>query len=380
MASEKRTVKKSLTVAEAAAIDGLRAEGLDPRELGLVRDRAFARERQRRLDAEATAKRALGEIEKFEAFVQVHDALAEDKGRIVWKRSSAKPTVAEGCAIIQASDWHAEEAVEASTVEGVNRFDATVCQRRVERMAERIALLLGWCRELGRVDRAILHLGGDLVSGDIHQELRENRHCGVLEACRTVRKLVRDVLLSPLLGSDGVKDLLIIGSMGNHGRMTERKRYATAWQNHYEYALYGDLAEDLEPYKAARLVAHKSPRYMVDVYGFPLRFHHGDTVGYHGGIGGKVIPLKRAIARWNKKRPAYLDFIGHFHEFEPCWGYYIANGALIGLTAYGDAHGFYQEPTQTFSLLDSERGLVLATPIFLEDPIKKETSNGSRLV
>jgi hypothetical protein len=100
-----------------------------------------------------------------------------------------------------------------------------------------------------------------------------------------------------------------------------------------------------------------------------VRFHHGDTVRYAGGVGGVHTPLRRKIAAWNRSpnKPADLDVLGHFHQFSDDWNYVVC-GCLVGPNAYAVSRGFeVQPPSQTFIIVDHEHGKILALPIFCDD-------------
>jgi hypothetical protein len=67
----------------------------------------------------------------------------------------------------------------------------------------------------------------------------------------------------------------------------------------------------------------------LQIYDVTVRFHHGHSIRYAGGVGGIYIPTNKAIAQWNKGRHADLDVFGHFHQLRD-GGNFICNGSLIG--------------------------------------------------
>jgi hypothetical protein len=76
--------------------------------------------------------------------------------------------------------------------------------------------------------------------------------------------------------------------------------------------------------------------------------------------------VEKAIAAWNKGIRADLDVFGHWHQSQqnPKW---ICNGSLIGYNAYSVAiKAPYEPPSQTFFLMDKERGRTITAPIFLD--------------
>ncbi len=102
----------------------------------------------------------------------------------------------------------------------------------------------------------------------------------------------------------------------------------------------------------------------LTVQGYDVRFHHGDAVRYAGGVGGVTIPLRKKIAQWNKRRKAHLDVLGHFHQFIDGWDF-VGCGCLVGYDAYAlEIAADFQQPTQTFLVIDRDYGKVLACPVF----------------
>jgi hypothetical protein len=103
----------------------------------------------------------------------------------------------------------------------------------------------------------------------------------------------------------------------------------------------------------------------VKVFDTTLRFHHGHSVKYGGGVGGITIPLNKSIAQWNKGRKADIDILGHFHTFVD-GGNFVVNGSLIGYSAYSlSIKASPEPPVQAFFLIDSQIGKTIVAPIIL---------------
>jgi hypothetical protein len=118
--------------------------------------------------------------------------------------------------------------------------------------------------------------------------------------------------------------------------------------------------------KRVKFIIPESYLAYVQVYDQVLRFHHGDGIKYHGGVGGITIPLNKAIAQWNKAKHANLDVIGHWHQLRDV-GNYVCNGSMIGYNAYAlSIKADFEKPRQAFFLMDRDRGKTINGPIFLE--------------
>lgn len=284
----------------------------------------------------------------------------------------------EAVAIIQASDWHVEEKVDPSTVGGRNEYNPDIAEARARMFFQNGLKLIRKERQGVAIDRVILALSGDLVSGFIHEELEESNYLSPVEAIQFVKRLVIGGL--KLWKEDGgFKEILVATNYGNHGRTTKKIRVSTGHRNSYEWMAAGDLAAMFDGDEVIRFQTTNSYFNFVRCFGHSLRFHHGDAVKYGGGIGGLTIPLLRYVSKSNLQHPADADFIGHFHQLTPYSRAhrFVVNGSLIGFNAYAQRIGASPEPPmQSFHLLDSEKGFTVSAPIFCQEEKKGKSFAG----
>lgn len=278
-------------------------------------------------------------------------------------------TKGEAVAIWQASDWHVEERVDAATVNHVNAYNPEIAERRAKAFFRNGLKLVRKERQDVAIDTMVLHLGGDLITGYIHEELEESNYLSPVEAVQFVKQLLLGGL--GLLQTDGeFKSIEVVTSWGNHGRTTKNIRVSTGHKNSYEWMLYNDLASRYENDPIIKFHVGNSYFTYAELYGRLIRFHHGDAVKYHGGIGGLTVPLLRYIAKSNQQKHVAADFIGHFHSripYSPATRVAV-NGSLVGFNAYAMRIGASPEPpVQNFQLCDSRYGFTIASPIIVED-------------
>lgn len=270
----------------------------------------------------------------------------------------------EAAAVLVASDWHAEEVVDPKSVSHLNEFNLTVADRRIEKLCKTALRTIEVQRGGTDIPVLILCLLGDLMNGFIHEELREEN---ALTPTQTILWLKERVskFIRTLQKEGGFEQIIIPCSVGNHGRTTIKPRHATSWKNSYEWLLYKVLEQEIT--EKVTWVIGESYHTYLDVYGKTFRLHHGDGLKYLGGIGGLTIPVEKAIASWNKGRPADIDIFGHWHTSQqnPKW---ISNGSLVGHNAYSiSIKAPFEPPQQTLFLFDSKRGRTGTWPIFVEE-------------
>jgi len=258
-----------------------------------------------------------------------------------------------------ASDWHMEERIRPEAVKGLNEYTPEIAQERARNFFRNFHTLIDIQRHGAIIDTAMLWLGGDFITGYIHPELVEENWLSPVEAI----ELVFDTLVGGmdyLLAEADLESLFVPTNHGNHGRTTDKSRIASGARNSYEWALYHRLAKHYK--KDARVKFQIADGYhnWVELEGVKLRFHHGDAVRYHGGVGGLSVPLLKKIAQWDTQpsatggsaEPANYTFNGHLHTYLP-GNVFGSNGSLLGFGAFGDFIGAaYEDPQQMFCLVD----------------------------
>lgn len=329
-----------------------------------------------RLRAESAAhqkryKAALAEIDRQR---ERADALVSLQG-IVGKSPAMKPHKAlkhTATMVVLLSDIHCEEVVRPETVNGLNTFDLDVCEARLGELQQRFHAMLEHERQLARVDRVVVWLGGDLISGMIHPELAEENSLHPLAAIRWIGERLRGFIDAV---ADNAREVVVATNCGNHGRTTEKLRTNEA-DTSYEHHLYLTMRA-AEKRKNVRWQVGEGHLNYVDLDGFRIRFCHGHAVRYQGGIGGIHVPLNKAIAAWDVSDRADLTCIGHWHQFS--WsriGRYVTNGSVVGHSAYAvriKVPGA-EAPCQAAIVIDHKRREVTkAYPLFCDRDLRKGT-------
>jgi hypothetical protein len=321
---------------------------------GHVRDRELGRHNDRKY------KEALATIHSLEREIEAYRVLSVPPSKRVIKRLQGSTKTSQGTAIAIASDWHIEEVVKPSTVQGKNRYNPNIAQERADTFARKLVMLTARNRSDTRVDNLVLILGGDFISGSIHEELAENNALAPMEAILLAQDML-DACIRYVKEHGAFKRIVVICKDGNHSRTTKKMYHASRTGNSLEWAMYQNLAKrhtDIE------WVIEDSYLTYYRVYDKVLRIHHGDAIRYIGGVGGLEVPMKRAYYQWNMTEPADINVCGHFHQYMP--GYNTVNGSLIGYNAYAAQNKFaYQPPMQAYLLLDSERGVTVHSPILV---------------
>lgn len=282
------------------------------------------------------------------------------------KPDSKKASTHAAIAIVHWSDWHVAEKVYKSKTNGLNQFNPDVCRDRVKSLTHNTLKLIDLNRRNVAIDEMLLILGGDFITGYLHEELAQTNCMGVTEEVYFAQELLMQSV-GALLNNAGMKKVRIVCHRGNHGRTSRKIQFKNDFETSYETLIYWNLRDRLSSDSVDWIIPESDVAYTTLMRGYDLRTIHGHQVKYQGGIGGISVPLTRWIVRQNQTRSAIATMLGHFHQFNPSAAFSIC-GTLKGYDEYAQSNGFiYEPPSQLFKLFDCERKqLTTRNPIFCE--------------
>jgi hypothetical protein len=355
--AEKRRLADAVA-AEAAAAAQLSA------------DAELARLRSEVATLKARYKTALSQIDRER---ERADSLLQLRGIQAVKRPQTKVVRGNRHAatmVVLLSDVHCEERVDPATVNGLNDYSLDVCQQRLDELQERFFRLLEHERQLANINRVVVWLGGDFISGHIHDDTAELAQLAPLAAKRWIGERLRGFIDAV---SDSAQSVIVATNSGNHGRSTDKLRIGTEMEHSFEQDLYLVMQAEERRDNVKWQVGTGYLNY-VNVDGFRIRFHHGHAVRYQGGIGGIHVPLNKSISAWDATERADLTCLGHWHQFS--WGRagrYVSNGSVIGHSAYAvRIKASFEPPCQAAIVIDHGRNEVTkAMPLYCDRDLRK---------
>ncbi len=306
-------------------------------------------------------ERELETIELRQAFLDVLEEAPDPDPLMIRPGKRKKGSLPPATFFALASDWHVGERVRPENVQHRNEYSPEIAQERANQYFDSVLTMLNASRGAWTIDEMVFWLGGDLMTGYIHEEyLSENFLSPTEEAL-----LAHEVLVSGidrLLAESDCKRILIPTSNGNHGRTGKKINVAAYARNSYEWMLYQFLERHYHDEPRVQLQIANGYNNVLDVYGFRVNFHHGDAIGYGGGVGGLSIPALRRIGRQAQGIPPewegtdmgspHLNVFGHFHQRLHV-GPFIVNGSLIGWNDFAERIGCpFEVPAQTCFVID----------------------------
>lgn len=337
MAPRKRTSRLSA----AAAIDAAQ----------LAAERASAKRQARSV---AETKALADRVVELQATVDFMHAAAARPPSIATPRSRPKTGKRVASPVFFLSDLHFGESVTREESLGQNAYDMAEAKRRFAKCIDNMLWLRADMARTQSCDDTLLVLGGDIVSGDIHDELKETNDGGLLDQCGEAVAAMAPGIKALADATPGTLHVVAVG--GNHGRLTKKKQIKNNFQHSVEHiGVYHPLRLALGDL-SGKVAWHipRAERFLFDLHGRRVSIQHGDMIRSQGGIGGVLVPMTRYVTRDAK---ADLYMFGHFHQAE-CFGKIVINGSLIGESAYTGWLGVESRPPEQVAfVLDADRGV-----------------------
>lgn len=237
-----------------------------------------------------------------------------------------------GIPMMMWSDWHVGEVVEKREVGGLNEFNSEIAEERVKILVDRSVALIRHHMPKG-MPGAVICLGGDMITGEIHQELQDTNDAYIFETLKQLKGLLATALTKI---ADECGHVFVPCVVGNHGRATLKPRMKGRVFTSYEWHLYNELEDRLRGDKRIKFFIPGETDAYFSVRGHRFLLTHGDTLGVKGGDGiiGAMGPIMRGAFKVHRSESEIgRDFdtivMGHWHQYVSTRGL-IVNNCLKG--------------------------------------------------
>jgi len=274
--------------------------------------------------------------------------------------------------LIHLSDLHVGEVVRAEEVSGINEYDPEIFRRRFRRMiAASIEIIPRWSADCD-LKGVVVALNGDLVSGNIHAELRETN---ALTAHEQVAVATDEIAAGLRLIADKFGAVLVTVTPGNHGRITEKTHAKRMAALSYDTMIGNILAREFAADPRITVNMSAGADIVFPVFGWSVLQTHGDSMGTGGGQGfaGPELPIVRGGKRikltgFTTGERYDIILTAHYHTSSNP-GTVLANGSMVGYSEYAvRIRGLPEPPMQWLALIHEKWGLRERVPVVLEDP------------
>lgn len=284
-----------------------------------------------------------------------------------------------GTPVLQCSDWHGGETVNKKEIYGVNEFNLAIMDYRIEKLiSTTVNLLKHNIQFVPNYPGIVMTLQGDMVSGEIHEELRETNE---LPSIPTLLHISNMLIKSIDVLAKEFGKVLVPCIIGNHGRNTLKIRAKQRSYTSYDWLLYQMIEAHYKDNENVTILTTLSPDILFSVWNTTFLATHGDTLGKGGdGIIGCLGPIIRGDHKTRSRNLQIgmeydIMLTGHFHQ--SFWhSKVISNGSLIGYNEFASniLRSSYEPPLQNLFLVHPEKGVNYQMKVLLDSsPIKQKS-------
>ncbi len=301
-------------------------------------------------------KKSRGGLDVF--FRLVTDAISPVKPLpIIYEPKNKKTKVV---AVNQTSDSHMGAVQMPDEIEGLNEFNPTICEDRNMAYAESSLSYFQTMRTAYAIDELVWMFTGDLISGDIHQELQVTNAfpmpVQVVEAARVHARQI--AVVAPHFKKLRIEFVVA----DNHSRLTKKPQANEAGYNSMNYLVGMMMKEYLSAHENVEVNIYPMAEKVVSVGNIQYLILHGHTI--EGWMGVPWYGIERKVGRESTARLAAImraqnEMViqrmreigfhkmihGHFHTaFDGPM--YACAGSIQGTTSYDHNNGRFSPPSQ----------------------------------
>ena len=283
-----------------------------------------------------------------------------------WLTPKATPNLT-GVANLFLSDWHWDEVVKPEQINFVNAYNREIAVQRMQTCFQKSISLMFDYMHKPQYDYCNVILGGDMLSGNIHEELRETNTTPI---ALSVLHMLDHLVAGLTLLHNKFGKLYIPCVVGNHGRIDKKPRAKNRAYDSYEFFLYHFLAKHFKGESGIHVDIADGAFHPFKTYGTRYLLAHGDQAKGGSGIAGALSPLMLMDHRTRKRamaidQPYDLLLLGHWHQLMAVKGMRI-NGSGKGYDEWAMGQGFdWELPAQDLWVTHPEHAVTAEWPIYL---------------
>ncbi len=282
-----------------------------------------------------------------------------------WLSEHIRTPSSAGIPTLFLSDLHWGEVVRGSEIGNINHYDLKTAQQRLHSIADKAIVLLR-DHVVGDYPGIVIPLGGDMVSGSIHDELLQTNEGSVLQQMLDCFEHLQ-AIIKQMAGEFGRVHLPCV--TGNHGRSNKKWQAKQRAHLSYEWLLYQFLERAFIGDERVSFQIPEGPDADYELLGTNYRLTHGDTFKGGDGIIGPIGPVTRGALKRGRMagamgQPFDMMLLGHWHTLT--WGAnFIINGSTKGFDEYAMSLSVTPEPpAQALWLTTETHGRTIQLPVY----------------
>lgn len=286
-----------------------------------------------------------------------------------WATATPKKGGLPGIPTLFLSDLHWGEVVKPGQIHGKNAYSVAVAKRRLQQVVSRAIHLCFDYTVNPDYPGIVVALGGDLVSGDIHEELVETNE---LTSAQTLIDIVGALAWALDMLAARFGRVWVVAVTGNHGRLTHKIRAKNRAFTNFDWVIAQLLQRQFAKDSRFSWLIPDGPDAWFRIYNHRYLLTHGDQFRGGDGIIGALGPILRGDTK-KRARNSNLDLgydtmlLGHWHQYITLRRV-IVNGSMKGYDEYAAQNNFpYEPPIQALWFTHPTLGIIAHWPIFCDE-------------
>lgn len=270
------------------------------------------------------------------------------------------------------SDLHWGEVVDPEQVNGMNAYDLAIARKRLRHTVETAIKLCAILDGKMRYPGVVVALGGDGVSGNLHDELTATNEQSIMPV---VLDLFEHLAAAIKAMADAFGKVFLPCVSGNHGRDTRKTWSKDRNYTSFDWLIYQFLSRHFAGDKRITFYIPAGSDAHFRIYQTRYLLTHGDQFKAGDSIIGPLGPLARGRQK-KLARDASVGkewdvmLAGHFHTYIHMPSM-IVNGSLKSADEWSMQQNFPYEPAQQALWITHPRyGQTFRMPVLAEPPAK----------
>lgn len=299
--------------------------------------------------------------------------LATDKLALPTWTVAPKPAKCPGVPKLMLSDLHWGENVRAEQIGGLNSYNLQIARARLKTVVENTIRVAAMLDPAMRYPGIVVPLGGDMVSGNIHEELAATNDINTMP---TVLDIYRHLVPAIKLLATTFGNVFLPCVSGNHDRDTKKTWSKDRNHTSFGWLLYQFLALKFEDDPRIKFYIPDGSDALYRIYNTRYLLTHGDQFRGGDGIIGPLGPITRGEQKKNTRNAAVgqdydvMEF-GHFHK-RMMTARLRGNGSLKGYDEYAHTNNFgFERALQNFWITHPDHGITWDLPIYGDGKVTK---------
>lgn len=267
-------------------------------------------------------------------------------------------------AVASLTDLHIGEFVDGEQMNGMNSYNFDVFNKRLYGWTSQVINLINLRRSYTDVHKLVVPMLGDMVNGEIHNELiRTNLDHAMGQMARGANLIAQSLMTF----AQHVSEVEVPCVIGNHHRLSKEIYYKDKYVG-WDYMLYQWVAALCKQQTNIKFHIPKSFYTIIEVEGNKILIHHGDGMrSSNGSMQKQVDALRQALAT----QSLFFDsmMIGHYHhvdEIDIGTGPAIMCGCMKGTDEYALVHGLASAASHVLTFWHPKHGYISRDNIYLQ--------------